>query len=140
MEFMKWFKANPPDQTPATPSGATPTTHPSLTPMEIPDEQIDHARVDRGEALTGPPPRATQAPPMPIRQSRIVADGGAVHGGMLGDDEDAPVGPVDPSGRPLFTQPLETFQADELEDAGEKDFDRLSKGVNPPAPGEKVYQ
>lgn len=137
---MKWFKAEK-DVAPApVPTPQTQANKPGMTPFEVPDELIDHGRGDRGEQLTGPPPQSTQAPPMQIRQSRIIADGGAVHGGMLGDDEDAPVGPVDPSGRPIFAVPVETYRADPDEDTGETDFDRLSAGVNPPAPGEKVYQ
>ena len=135
---MKWFK--PADNKPWRRGEEHPKDAPQ--PQITPEEEINHAPVDRGEALLdSTPPRATQAPPMPVRSSRIVSDGGAVHGGMLGDDEDAPIGPVDPSGRPMFTIPKETFEADELEDTGEeKILDGLSRGVNPPAPGEKVYQ
>lgn len=102
------------------------------TAAEVPDEEVDHARGgDKGMALTGPPPQAPRGPIVPKTPSGILrADGGAIHGGALGDEEEPAVGLVDIQGKPV-----QQYTPDELDDARDS---RPQGGIHPPAPGERV--
>lgn len=128
-------KGRPPRVIPSVYSAPPDPEAPLPTDAGVADDEIDHGRADRGQALTEstPPKARTSKPLYTTKGGKIVSRDGSVHGGAYEEGNEPPPGPVDPgSGRPKIIGP----NGDPLEDVPQPETRKRPRFG--PAPGDRI--